>query len=342
MTGPDPGCTTVTSMDPAPDHQRPRQDRCVTPDGVGLAVYDFAGSGDDLLLVHATGFCAEVFVPLARALGADYHCWGLDLRAHGRSDRPLDDNFAWSGFSTDVLAALDHLGLDRPWAFGHSCGGAALLLAEEARPGTFRSLHCFEPVVVREPMEWLAAQDNPLSVGARRRRETFPSREDAYLNFSSKPPFSNLDPEVLDCYVDAGFQVIPAEDGGDGRAIRLACRRDDEAEIYTHGASHGAFGHLNEITCPVALSCGADTDAFGVSFLEADATQLARSTVEVLPGIGHFGPLEQPLLVADSVRRSLDRARSGGVDDAWSGGAGGHRSGGVGGHRSASDETPRP
>jgi pimeloyl-ACP methyl ester carboxylesterase len=306
----------------------------VTPDGVGLAVYDFGGSGDDLLLVHATGFCAEVFVPLARALGDDYHCWGLDLRAHGRSDRPVDGNFAWSGFSVDALAALDHLGLDRPWAFGHSCGGASILLAEEARPGTFRSLYCFEPVVVREPMEWLAAENNPLSVGARRRRETFPSREDAYLNFSSKPPFSNLDPEVLACYVDAGFQGIPAEDGGDGQAIRLACRRDDEAEIYTHGASHGAFRHLSEITCPVALSCGADTDAFGVSFLEADATQLARSTVEVVPGIGHFGPLEQPLLVAESVRQSLERARSGGVDAA--------RSGEAEAPRSASGDTPRP
>ncbi len=326
MTGPDPGCTTVTSMDPAPDHQRPRQDRCVTPDGVGLAVYDFGGSGDDLLLVHATGFCAEVFVPLARALGEDYHCWGLDLRAHGRSDRPVDGNFAWSGFSVDVLAALDHLGLVRPWAFGHSCGGASILLAEEARPGAFRSLYCFEPVVVREPMEWLAAENNPLSVGARRRREAFPSRDDAYLNFSSKPPFSNLDPEVLGCYVDAGFQVIPAEDGGDGRAVRLACRRDDEAEIYTHGASHGAFRHLSEITCSVALSCGADTDAFGVSFLEADATQLARSTLEVLPGMGHFGPLEQPLPVAASIRGSFDRVRSGGGS----------------GRRSASDDTPRP
>ncbi len=269
-----------------------------------------------------------------RLLATRYHCWGLDLRAHGRSDRPLDGNFAWSGFSVDVLAALDHLGLDGPWAFGHSCGGASILLAEEARPGTFRSLYCFEPVVVREPMEWLAAENNPLSVGARRRRETFPSREDAYLNFSSKPPFSDLDPDVLACYVDAGFQVIPAEEGGDGRAIRLACRRDDEAEIYTHGASHGAFRHLSEITCPVALSCGADTDAFGVSFLEADAGQLARSTVEVLPGIGHFGPLEQPLLVAESIRRSFDRVRSGGADVGRSGGAD------VG--RSASDDTPRP
>jgi pimeloyl-ACP methyl ester carboxylesterase len=186
----------VSSVDP--DH-RPRQDRCTTPDGLGVAVYDFGGDGTDLLLVHATGFCAEVFTPLARSLDDRYHCWGLDLRAHGQSDRPGDGDFAWSGFCLDVLATIDHLGLEESAAFGHSCGGAAILLAEEARPGTFSSLYCFEPVVFDEgegTMGQALAEDNPLSSGARRRRETFPSAEDAFLNFTSKPPFADLDPEA--------------------------------------------------------------------------------------------------------------------------------------------------
>lgn len=285
--------------------------RCTTPDGVDIAVYDFGGEGPDVLLVHATGFCAEVLRPLAGELGPRYHCWALDLRAHGRSDRPGDGNFAWSGFATDVLAAVDHLGLDRPAGFGHSCGGAALLLAEEARPGTFRSLYCFEPVVIPDHIELPAAEGNELSIGARRRRETFPSAEDAFVNFSSKPPFSDLDPDALRWYVEAGFEPVPADEGGDGYAIRLRCRREDEAEVYAHGASHGAFARLAEITCPVALACGEHTDAFGPRLLEADAARLQRSTVEVLPGIGHFGPLQRPAVVAASVQRSLDT-----VDDA--------------------------
>ncbi len=286
----------------------PATDRCTTPDDLGIAVYDFGGRGEDLLLVHATGFCAEVLRPLARHLSADFACWGLDLRGHGRSDRPVGGDFAWSGFAVDVLAAIDHLGLDHPAGFGHSCGGASVLLAEEARPRTFRSLYCFEPVVVPEPVGASTYGENLLSVGARRRRETFPSSEDAFLNFSSKPPFADLDPEALRLYVEAGFEQVPAAEGGDGQAVRLRCRRDDEAQMYAHGASHGAFGHLGEIACPVTLSCGALTDAFGPSFLEADAAQLRRSTVEVIAGIGHFGPLQQPEVVADSVRRALGTA----------------------------------
>ena len=283
----------------------PTRDRCTTPDGVGIAVYDFGGEGSDLLFVHATGFCAEVLLPLARALSDHHRCWGLDLRAHGRSDRPSDGDFAWSGFALDVLAAIDHLGLAQPSAFGHSCGGASILLAEASRPGTFRSLYGFEPVVVPDGLAGFPPGENPLSAGARRRRQTFPSAEDAFVNFSSKPPLDGCDPEVLRLYVEAGFEPVPSGDGGDGRAIRLRCRREDEAEVFANAASSGTFGRLPEVRCPVTLACGALTDAFGPKLMEADAARLPQSTVEVLDGIGHFGPLERPELVAESVRRAL-------------------------------------
>ncbi len=75
--------------------------------------------------------------------------------------------------------------------------------------------------------------------------------------------------------------------------------------IYAHGASHGAYAHLGEVACPVALSCGERTDAFGPSFLEADAARLPRSTIEIIPVLGHFGPLQQPAVVATSVIKAL-------------------------------------
>lgn len=275
--------------------------RCTTPDGVVLATYDFGGSGSDLLLVHATGFCAGVLTPMIRSLTDRFHCWGVDLRAHGRSGRPADGDFDWSGFAVDVLTAVDHLGLVDPIGFGHSCGGASLLLAEERRPGTFASLYCYEPVVF--PPELLPSDhgENPLSSGARRRRETFPSATDAFLNFSAKPPFAGLDPEALRAYVDCGFEVVPSEEGGDGAAVRLRCRREDEALVYAAGGSHHAFGHLDAVRCAVALRCGALTDSFGPAILDRVAGALPSATVEAIPGLGHFGPLEQPAVVARSV-----------------------------------------
>ena len=279
---------------------------CVTPDDVELAVYDFGGTGDDLLLVHATGFCAGVLFPLARALSDRFHCHAFDLRGHGRSGRPIDGNYAWSGFATDVLTVVDRLGLERSAGFGHSCGGASLLMAEQARPGTFRALYLFEPVVVPVQPVQLPVEANPLSTGARRRRQTFPSSEDAFVNFSSKPPFGGLDPEVLKRYVEDGFEVVPASEGGDGDEVRLRCRREDEAEVYVHGFANGAFARLHEVRCPATFAYGENTDAFGERIMTADAARVSRSAVVAYPELTHFGPLEQPDNVAAGVLAALN------------------------------------
>jgi pimeloyl-ACP methyl ester carboxylesterase len=289
---------------PGPDAAAVPALTCLTPDGVEVAVYDFGGTGDDLLLVHATGFCAGVLLPLARTLSDRFRCHALDLRGHGRSTRPVDGNYAWSGFATDVLTVIDRLGLDGVAGFGHSCGGASLLLAEQARPGTFTSLYLFEPVVVPAPTVPVVLQENPLSIGARRRRETFPSVEDAFINFSSKPPFAGLDPDVLSRYVEDGFEVVPIDQGGDGVEVRLRCRRDDEADVYVHGFANGAFAHLSEVRCPTTFAFGGRTDAFGSEVMEADAAQMPRATVESYPDLGHFGPLERPGEVAAGIREA--------------------------------------
>jgi len=297
----------------------PVRDRCTTADGLALAVYDFGGQGPDLLLVHATGLCAEPFGPLARALGGRFRCWGLDLRGHGRSDRPADGDFAWSGFATDVLTVVDHLGLRQPFGFGHSCGGATVLLAEQARPGLFRSLYCFEPVVMPDAARAVVAASNPLADGARRRRSSFPSAEEALANYASKPPYSDLDPECLRLYVHGGFEPVPPSEGGDGRAVRLRCRREDEADTFAAAGLHEAFAHLPEIACPVTFSCGEDTDAFGVNLMRADAAPVPHAQVEVLPAMGHFGPLQAPATVGAAVIRAFTGDEGTGTGDEGTG-----------------------
>ena len=274
--------------------------RARAADGVGVAYYDMGGDGPPLVLAHATGFCGPTLAPMARRLGDAFRCVALDERGHGASDPPPGE-VDWHGFAADVLAVVDHLGLRRPVGMGHSCGGAALLLAEQARPGTFDALYCYEPVVYPGEVPLPPDRDNPLSVGARRRNAAFTSRRQALANFSGKAPFDRLDPEALAAYVDNGF-----EPGADG-TIGLRCRREHESEVYAHAFSHDAFARLPEVRCPVTLACGGDTDSFGVALLERFAARLARPTTAVVAGVGHFGPQEDPALVGASVRRALVR-----------------------------------
>jgi pimeloyl-ACP methyl ester carboxylesterase len=286
----------------------PAEKRVHTSDGPALAVHDFGGSGPDLLLAHATGLHGMVWAPVVEHLTDRFRCVSFDERGHGHSGRPGDGDFHWRGFAADALTVVDALGLDHPYGAGHSCGGAALLLAEEDRPGTFSALWCYEPVVL--PVETGPAgagapgddpgQGNHLATGARRRRERFPSAAAAYRNFAGKPPFDQVAPEALQAYVDHGFA-----EQADGTVV-LRCRPDDEAETYVHSRTHDAFARLGRVACPVTLVWGERTDSpFGATTLAALAARLGVARLEPAPGLGHFGPLEDPGAVARSITSAL-------------------------------------
>ncbi|MDQ4098749.1 MAG: alpha/beta hydrolase [Actinomycetota bacterium] len=270
--------------------------RLRSTDGVEVAVHDFGGRGKELLFVHATGFCAQVFSPLASLLGSVYRCRGVDLRGHGLSATPPSVDYAWPGFAEDVLAAVDGLSLDHPMAVGHSSGGAAVLLAEAERPGTFVSLWCYEPIVWEAP-EKARSRAERLAEGARRRRDRFPSRDEAYANFAAKPPFSALAPAALRAYVDHGF--AEAADG----SVTLRCRPDAEAAIYLGAVEGDRFSRLKEVTCPVVVAAGGGTDAITPERAQRIVDALPDGRLAVFPRLGHFGPLEDPQAVAQVILR---------------------------------------
>lgn len=280
-----------------------------------MALHDLGGHGPPLLLTHATGLCGPVWRPLARHLADRYHAYAPDLRGHGESVTPVGLDFNWDGFADDVLAVVDHLrehhGVHDPLpAVGHSKGGAALLLAEQRRPGTFAQLYCFEPVVF-PPMPARPAGDdtgasgsgggNHLAEGALRRRATFPSFGDAYDNFAAKQPLNVLRADALEAYVHGGFR---REDDG---SVTLRCRPGDEAQVYRMGANHDAFAHLTEVAVPVTIATGR-TDPFGpAAVAPAIAERLPHGRLVVFEDLGHFGPLEDPDRVADSVAAAFAR-----------------------------------
>jgi pimeloyl-ACP methyl ester carboxylesterase len=267
--------------------------------GVPIATYDLGGVGPDLLMAHATGFHGRTWQPVADRLASRFRCVAFDERAHGSSGVAEDESFDWHELAHDVLTVVDGRGLDRPYGVGHSCGGALLLLAEEARPGTFRGLYCFEPIVAATDDPAPADPDRPLAVRARKRRDVFSSRDEALAYLAERPAFRSFDPAALRSYVEHGL-----EDTGGG-AVRLTCRPEHEAAYYEHGLAHHAFRHLDRVECPVTLACGERTDAVGPDTLNLMSARLAHARVEVRPGLGHFGPLEEPAGVAASVERAL-------------------------------------
>ncbi len=266
-------------------------------DGLALAVHEHGGGGRPTLLCHATGFHGAVWEPLSAALGDGFERWAIDFRGHGASALPPDHPVPWDAVAGDLLAVVDELGLaaGAVLGVGHSMGGAALLLAEQARPGLFAGLWLFEPIAPPRGAIRPSEGASTLAEGARRRRPSFASAAEALANFASKPPLQVARADALHAYVRHG--LVAGEDG----AVHLACRPADEARFYEGGGAHGAFDHLSEVTCPVVVACGGEPSGPAM-FAPQIVDGLPEGVLEVHPHLTHFGPLEAPAELAGSVR----------------------------------------
>ena len=274
--------------------------------GVEIATWHYGGDGPPLLLAHATGFHGRCWIPFAAALADRFDVWAVDHRAHGASGKAPDGRYDdWSLFVDDLVAVVDTLGLSGCRAFGHSLGGAVLLLAEARRPGTFAGICCFEPVVV--PAEMLSGEapsERPrLNEVARKRRASFASKRAAWENYSSKPPFSRFDPEALAAYVEFGFVKQAAG------TVTLACAPRDEASVYEGAVSNGAWDALPSVRPPVTVLGGEDADQPVSMVVEGVARRLPRGAALRVAGVDHFGPFEEPAKVAEIAGEALGAGR---------------------------------
>jgi pimeloyl-ACP methyl ester carboxylesterase len=260
-----------------------------------VVLHDFGGAGRPALLAHATGFAGRIWEPVLPHL-VGYRCFGFDARGHGRTTTPPTAPLSWLGVADDVLATVDALGLRGCVAAGHSMGAATLLLAELARPGTFASLYCYEPVtaprVTDAPM-----RDDELAAMTLRRRDRFDSATEARANFASKPPFADFSADSLDAYLEHGF--VPESSAGG--AITLACRKQDESEFYRQGRLHGLYERLGEVRCPVVVAAGVPQPGAPSAFAADIAGLLPKGRLVRYDDLGHFGPQQDPARIGAAI-----------------------------------------
>lgn len=271
-------------------------------EGVQVAVFDLGApnAGPTLLISHATGFHGHCYAPLADELGDRAHCVAFDYRGHGDTELPEGVAIGWDTYANDVVAVAQSLG--RPIAaFGHSMGGACLLMAAHRHPDLFSQLVLYEPIVPPPgvfPSADRAYEDNPLAAGALRRRADFESFEAALANYSAKRPLNGWRPDALRAYVDYGFR---ATDTG----VTLKCTPQVEAATFAT-ASLDTWDLLPQIDTPVTVLSGRLDGTPPPAFAEPVAQRLANATFHRLDELDHFGPMTDPDVVAAQIVAALD------------------------------------
>ncbi len=212
---------------------------------------------------------------------------------------------SWERYGDDAEAVADTL--DTPVAaFGHSMGGACLLMAAHRNPSLFHHLVLFEPIVYPQDRERPTSGRTPWSRGSppsrgvplvRTRRSPTTPRSFFFFFFS---PLNAFAPEALDAYVRFGFA-----EGEDGM-VSLKCRPETEAGTFELG------GHPPHLGPPRRDRDARTRRRLGV-VQEMQPSSIAAQVAEQLPNgrylqldhLDHFGPMTHPAevaaLVADTV-----------------------------------------
>ncbi len=274
-------------------------------EGVGIALHHLAGDAgaQPLLIAHATGFNGHCYMPIAEQLADRFDCWALDFRGHGATDVDPAWDVDWRRFGDDALAAARHVAPDGGLvAFGHSMGGAALLMAAHRSPSLFDRLVLFEPISHEATGDTPTADDMrqlPIVQGALRRSRTFPSFEAANENYASKPPLSLMVPEALRNYIAHGFR--PAVDDDGRPVVELRCVPELEAAIFVTGRQNGVWELLPEIETPCLVIGGHVDQGQPSHYAEPIAARLPNGRYALRDEQTHFGPFSHPAATADLI-----------------------------------------
>ncbi|MDH3730856.1 MAG: alpha/beta hydrolase [Acidimicrobiia bacterium] len=263
-------------------------------DGVTLSFREWPGDTDrSVLALHATGFCKEVWEPVAAALSAQgVRVVAIDQRGHGASSLPvpLGD---WWGLGRDAAVVARELG---PFTIGlgHSSGATAATMTNLLEPGQLPYLVLAEPVVFPKGTGYDAA----LAEQARWRRDSFDSADEARRHFEGRGIFARWESSAFDGYIVGGLRVSDDH-------VELACRPETEAEFYELGMNHGVWERLDELSVPVRLLVGEESTFHAGSFA-VDQAAAYGAELTMVPEADHFLPMQRPEVMVAAVMEALE------------------------------------
>jgi pimeloyl-ACP methyl ester carboxylesterase len=291
----------------------------VGPAGAQIALVQWGESGKPpALLLHGTGFVADVWDEVARDLASTHAVYALDRRGHGASHKPAAGAYHFQDYADDVCRVIEALELRDIYGIGHSAGATDLLLAAKLLPGRFSRLFVMEPTVMdprkaRDASAGLSDWANSAVHGVLRRQAEFDSFDAVFKRYRAAPAFADWTETSLRAYVKHGF--TPFEDG----RVRLSCTPQIESEIlrpifeameqiYTGDARGNPFAWLAEIDCPVRVTTAEKSGAIYKEMASRAVALIPGVSEQTFDGVGHCVAQEAPARVVEALR-DFDKRR---------------------------------
>ncbi len=262
-------------------------------------------AGPPLILIHATGFLAALWRPIAERLAGRFRVIAMDQRGHGDSDKPLN-GYRFETFAADLQRLIEALKLEGSLAVGHSSGGTTIVVHAAQHPGLIRRAALIEPILPRP--DWYVRPPggrlpNSLADGARRRRAVWQGREELFRAYRSRPTFETWHEDVLRLYVEEGTQLR-----NDGH-VELKCPPEVEAQFFEAVTQLDPWPMLPKMECPTLVLWGAESHLHGRGLDQQVEDAIPQARTMLVPGTTHFLPQERPDEVARLIEEFLADCR---------------------------------
>ncbi|MGD9934176.1 MAG: alpha/beta fold hydrolase [Dehalococcoidia bacterium] len=277
---------------------------------VDLCFDDWGGSGRPVLFLHATGFSRGCWRPMASELAERCRPILVDLRGHGGSTA-LDRPYVWAQLADDVGGLISGQGWKDVVLVGHSVGGATAVEVAGRLGAPVSALVLAEPVLMERPRTETTLEavtpTSPLVERTRQRRAVWPTQEEAKAYLRGRPPYSLWAEPVRESWLETAF--LPKE----GEWV-LSCPPFVEASIFELTGGSRAMDYLPELACPTWLIRATGSLGMRTTCAPSVAGSIRNCDEFVVPGSGHFLPLQYPEFVVSLVNMALDHLESGASD----------------------------
>jgi len=267
------------------------------PSSSGRSIYyerSGTGTGPVVLFCHGAGSNIASWWQQLPSFGAQHPCLAIELRCFGRSAAPIEE-FQLSNFVDDVIAVLDHAGVDRVAFVGQSLGGMVGLRTALWHP---------ERVSAFVAAGSSLAIDHPLLV-------------ESVAGHLQRVPVASIEQRAFSAWYNAEHPQLAALYAHIGRFNPNAHSIGREAWSAAMASLNTAQSLLptdvlRGLACPVLFILGSADPVVPLQAVEAIQPLVACSEKVVLAHSGHVAYYEQPQVfnaaVLDFLARQLPRS----------------------------------
>jgi 3-oxoadipate enol-lactonase len=245
-----------------------------------MLYYREAGEGRLALFIHGFPLDHSLWLDQLAGLAHVRRCVAVDLRGFGRSDPVVEPTLSMEMLADDMAELIEALGCDSADVVGLSMGGYVALALWELRPAVVRTLTLADTRAAADGPEGRQKRQAMIDLVLDQGRLVLAT--DVMRSMLAPGPSAPVQARVRSMVEGTRYETIVA-------ALQGMRDRQDRTHV------------LPSISVP-ALVVGGEQDAScPPSQMRALAQAIPGARTVIVPGAGHFSPLERPAEVNEAL-----------------------------------------